>query len=219
MIKTIDKIKDQGLRKKFILQNSLCYHVDGNGNIITYVNGFNSFNPTIIYMAHYDTLGKLSNINDNLGSVVNLIKFSRLDFSKINKNIIVIFTDKEELVDFELAGSRTIADGINSGNYGHVELVVNLELTALGKIIWINNYTDYKIPFNYIKVNTPFNDAMVLTVNRVPAICLGTFDEVNYNQYLKFKNCNLWASCHNEKNSVYSEEDTDYLVDILTKFL
>ena len=196
-------------------------HLDGLGNIIHQVNKFNKNLPTIIYMAHYDVVDeKVSNVIDNLASVVNLIEFSKRNKNYEGKNIFAIFTNYEELASFEKAGSRLIAKQIDEGIYGNVELVVNLELTSIGRHLWVNNYPKLALDdIDHIESTTPFNDAYVINRCGTTAICIGTLDFPNLLHVRKNNYCKLWSLCHKDSD-LYSKEDMEYFVrKTMPKFL
>ena len=173
-------------------------------------------------MAHYDVVNEeISNVIDNLASVTNLIEFALQNRKYKDKNIYVVFTNYEETASYEKAGAKEIAEQIQDGLFGDVELVVNLELTSIGRFVCVNNYPKISLDkiTNCIETTTPFNDAAVLWKNNIPAICVGTLDFNNYKQVQASQYCWLWGLCH-QQSDLYVKEDMEYFVkEKMPKFL
>ena len=195
---------------------------DMKDNIIHSVNRVRDDRKTVIYMAHYDVVDEeISNVIDNLGSVVNLIEFALQNRENKEKNIFVVFTNYEETASFEKAGSSLIAEHIAKGLFGDVELVVNLELTSIGRFVCVNNYPKVCLDkiTDCIETTTPFNDAAVLWKSNIPAICVGTLDFNNYKQVQANHYCWLWGLCHQDSD-LYVKEDMEYFIkEKMPKFL
>lgn len=215
LLKEITSVKSSTINRGLAISGILgnC-EITERENVIHSINGnFSKNRPTIIYMAHYDVVNeKYSNVIDNLASVVNLMEFSWENQRYKDKNLFAIFTNYEETASFDLAGSRIIGDYINAGEFGNVELVVNLELTSIGRHLWVNNYP--KISLNGIdhtETNTPFNDAYVINRCGTPAICIGTVDFANLLQVRKYNYCDLWSLCHKDSD-LYNKEDMWHFV-------
>ncbi len=221
-------------RKQYInISTGQCTE-DAQGNLISYINGFDRKRKAIMFMAHYDVVHEeYNNYLDNLASVQNLMQFARNNRKYKEKNIIIVFTNKEEQGQ---QGARYLAPLILKGKYGNVSLVVNLELTAIGKVLCINSFgkkRDYN--FGYVDVVIPYSDAHALDELGVPAICIGTLDEENINMYrnnpslkewikygmaLDRNGPALWNLCHQKEDNEYNKDDMEYFVKYtLPKFL
>ena len=187
---------------------------------------------SIIYIAHHDVFDNNSdNCNDNSASVCNLLQFANeLKGKKLDKNIYIVFTDCEE---FGGRGAKQLANKINNGDFGVVEYVVNLELSALGQFIWVENTlresslvkklkeVQENNQNTYYSFNVPFNDSVILRKNEIDSICIGTInnEDVNYltNTFTKGRGCRTWSVCH-QKIDIFelaNEKDMNDFVSFL----
>lgn len=178
-------------------------------------------------VAHHDIVNKDSdNANDNSCSVINAITLK-----KLRPNINVVILDGEELGGI---GSKQLSSQINSGYFGKIEWVLNLELTGRGgKYFFIGNYPG--VLTNHIKtlfdcpiVDTPFNDSVIfnkygidsVVINPLPPLELGIKSTVMYNNiYLDY---NMLFNCHSIEDSLDTISTSDmreFIEDIVLKII
>lgn len=155
-------------------------------NIAVFANGFHADRPTRILMAHYDVNTESNahdNANDNGASVIVLLEY--LEQKKFNdsKNIVVVFTDGEE---FGGQGASSLGLKINSGIYGNVEWILNLDVVGIGSTLVFEDiksnlrnkieamFKDEEVGF----INMPPNDAMYIRSKGVDSICLSVIPDV-----------------------------------------
>lgn len=214
-------LKQSGIRYEYDLFDSFL-------NIYVWFDGKDA-SSTVVYLAHHDIVNPHSeNCNDNTASVCNLLALaSHFKDNKPSKNVVIAFTDAEEIGGY---GSRELADKIYHGKFGNVEYAINVELTAYGTHIWMDDkYLDAKsklsnvarqIEPNIVSVATPFNDSVVLREHGVDSVCFGT---LNASDYLKAKSNqipNVWKVYHS-KDDTFDQavsSDMDNFVKFLSKF-
>jgi len=186
----------------------------------------------IIFVAHHDVANPNSeNCQDNSASVCNLLELcSTLKDKELQNNIIVCFTDGEEIVNANKCGagriSRSIREGAKPFQNG-VDYNINLELTGLGRNIWADrlnieqsNSYDYLISKidNVKEVRTPASDSVMFRANGFDSICIGCLDDEN----IKRDYPKTWMLCHSEQDTIdkISESDMNYFVhEILMKLV
>lgn len=170
---------------------------------------------TIVFLAHHDINNKHSeNCQDNTASVCNLLHLCELlKTTELKRNIVVAFTDAEEIVSPDNCGAKRLALLINSGKFGKVSKAINLELTANGTELWasarksVELLKEMKSGYNAKIVSTPYNDAFVLENNGVQSVCIGTLTRkeieiVAWGMRSKgFGFCSTWALCHKENDT------------------
>jgi len=184
-------------------------------------------NETTIFLAHHDVNNKGSeNCQDNTASVANLLDLCvRLSKVKPANNVVVVFTDAEEIVRPDICGSNRLAQNIKAGKYGNVKYSVNLELTAHGRNYWMSYRTENllakvlkeKMP-SIARVMTPYNDAWVLEMRGLPSVCIGSLDDENLRNAQARGYCETWALCHRFEDTFdtqANEADMDLFVNFL----
>jgi hypothetical protein len=189
-----------------------------------FTNFYVSFNQEsqeegLIFLAHHDINNEISeNAQDNTSSVCQLLSMmQKVKGMDLTRPIHFALVDSEEHVNFNCCGSQVLSEDIHSGEFGNIELCVNLELTGLGKHIWVSNFEQFSesntnviAKLNAQKVRTPYNDAYVLTRHGVPAICIGILDDSDIEVATKgFGYPRIWGLCHNMEDTFdkISEED------------
>ena len=179
--------------------------------------------PGLIFLAHHDIANKDSeNCQDNTASISHLLKLA-LD---LNDNpppipIHIAIVDSEEHVNLYCCGSQVLSEDINCGKFGDISACINLELTGLGKHIWVSSFEKFEDIcdpyielFNANKVQTPYNDALVLSLHGIPAMCIGILDDYDIDVALNgYGYPNIWGLCHRMEDTFdkISKEDMDEL--------
>lgn len=173
----------------------------------------------LLFLAHHDINNEVSqNSQDNTSSVCQLLSLMQIAKDKeLTRPIHFALVDSEEHVNFNCCGSQVLSEDIQNGDFGELELCVNLELTGFGKNIWVSNYEKFpESSENIIKklnaqrVKTPYNDAYVLSIYDVPAICIGILDEDDIDIAIKSSGYpKIWGLCHSMEDTFdkISEED------------
>ena len=173
-------------------------------NIYSFFKGENATNDTIIFLAHHDVNNKASeNCQDNTASVSNLLHLCGLLKGKtLNKNVLVAWTDAEEIVSPDTCGAKRLAILTKLGFFGNVTKAINLELTANGTELWVSCLSSKKLMYEVQTKNqarlvrTPYNDAFVLENNGVESVCIGTLTPKELGRALDRGFCSTWALCH-----------------------
>jgi len=186
------------------------------------------FNPelkTIIFLAHHDVAEpKFHNVLDNTASISNMIElFNRLQNKELSINVIMAFSDGEELANFVDPGSVLLAKKIKNKDFGEVLEVINLELTAFGDYIWGSGNSNI-LKTNYEIVNVgkiPFSDTSVMLKNGIPSTCLGLFSHEDFEQVIKTGTCDTWELCHEkqDKFKLAKRKDMSMFVDFLEEYV
>jgi hypothetical protein len=191
-----------------------------------FTNFYVSFNKEsdqdgILFLAHHDISNPMSeNCQDNTASVCHLLSMMiQLKDKELSRPVHFAIVDSEEHVNFQCCGSQVLSEDIKDGKFGNLEVCVNLELTGLGKNIWVSSFE--KFPencentiqkLNAVKVRTPYNDAYVLSMHDVPAMCIGILDDTDIVVASGgFGYPDTWALCHNMNDTFdkISKEDMD----------
>jgi len=205
--------------------------------------------PAIAFMAHFDVANINSeNCQDNSASVCNLLHLcAKLKNQAIgeSKNIIsqrpviIVFSDREEAGG---TGARYFSGRMLRGDFGNIEYVVNLELTGLGRAVWVDTENTKKwakdkiveTPLllkcgeilgesGYHKVSTPFSDAFVLRRCGVDAVCIGILpvEEVLEIEKHKGGRQETWSLCHSETDTIdkCDAQDMQDFTDLLERFV
>lgn len=181
---------------------------------------------TIFLTAHHDVININSqNVNDNTASIVNLLVLMQMlkeNEKDINHNIIICYPDVEE---YGGEGAKIIAQRINNGNYGNVKCVLNLELTAHGKNIWIergrnsylrNELKNFLGKENYEETNIPFADSFVFQWAGIDSATIGTLP---VNPITNKYDYSVWNICHKDNDDTYNLEDMQNFTNFLYNFL
>lgn len=173
----------------------------------------------LLFLAHHDINNPRSeNCQDNTSSVCHILEMIKiLKDRTLSRPIHFAIVDSEEHVNFNCCGSQVLSEDIHQGNFGNLEVCINLELTGLGSNIWVSSFEKFPDDcektiqlLNAHKVRTPFNDAYVLGLHDVPAMCIGILDDndleiaSNSSGYPK-----IWSLCHSIEDTFdkISKED------------
>ena len=183
---------------------------------------------TICFLAHHDVNNKKSeNAQDNSASVCNLLNLIQiLKDKELKNNVLVSFTDAEEIADFKNSGAGRLAFRITKGDYGNVISAINLELTGLGKNLWVSAFSNNELlkqflEFGALMKTTPYSDTLSLNKNGVlNTICIGILpdEDINKNGHSVY----TWALCHKMEDNIEkcSEQDMeDFVNNVLMKFV
>lgn len=201
------------------------YKVPGYDNRF-FTNFYVSFNTIskesgILFLAHHDISNSRSqNCQDNTASICHLLSMIiDLKDKETSRPVHFAIVDSEEHVNFNCCGSQVLSEDIKNLDFGNVEVCVNLELTGLGKHIWVSSYEPFEEicdatinKLNAVKVSTPYNDAYVLSRHGVPAMCIGILgdEEIdiasNHRGYPE-----TWGLCHRLEDTFdkISKEDME----------
>jgi hypothetical protein len=103
------------------------------------------------------------------------------------------------------------------GVFGNIQACVNLELTGLGKNIWVSSFESFEeetkeiiTALNASPVSTPYNDAAVLCLHGVPAMCIGILPDSEFEIAISGVSYpKTWSLCHSMADTFdkISEED------------
>jgi len=202
---------------------------DGSYNSQTY--GYNIImkgDSSKMVVAHHDIVNpNIDNANDNSASVINAISVK-----KLRPEINVVLLDGEECGG---KGSQRVSEQINSGFYGKIDWVLNLELTGRGgKYFFIGDYpgklTDHiKSIFNCPIVQTPYNDSVTfrrngidsVVINPIPPLNEGNISSVKWdeNVYLDFS---MLRNCHSERdtiNTISVDDMKEFVEEVILKII
>jgi hypothetical protein len=211
----VDTILDLGFHNHLYLD----VFKDSDNKGLEYVNVELSFiansdinkQDSVIFVAHHDINNPNSdNCQDNTASVSNLLALANKLFlnKPTNKNVFIVFTDCEE---FGGKGAERLSNRILEGNFGNVEYIVNLELTANGSNIWTDskNFISDSVLLETIKsleevtdVKTPFNDSVIFRKNGFDSVCVGTLTNEDLKDVLGRGFCQTWALCHKMNDTI-----------------
>lgn len=197
-----------------------------------FTNLYVSFNTEstekgLLFLAHHDINNERSeNCQDNTASVCHILEMMKnLKNKTLSRPIHFAIVDSEEHVNFNCCGSQVLAEDIHNGNFGDIEVCVNLELTGLGKHVWVSSFEKFPDScestintLDAIKVRTPFNDAYVLSLHEVPAMCIGILDDRDIEIAMKSHGYpRIWALCHSMEDTFdkISKEDMNVFQDKL----
>ena len=199
-------------------------------NIIVNLIG-NKSTDTIMLTAHHDVLNINSdNVNDNTASIVNLLVLMQKIWENpegINTNIIVAFPDCEE---YGGVGAQILSQDIKKGKYGNVKYILNLELTAHGKNIWIERLTyphmrdgsvllknlkEFLGKENYEEEFIPFADSVIFQKHEFDSLTIGTLPLNEDKRY----DYSVWFICHRDNDDLYNIEDMESFTNFLFNFI
>jgi hypothetical protein len=186
-------------------------------NVYSFFKGENATNDTIVFLAHHDINNSESeNCQDNTASVCNLLHLCELlQGKKLNKNVLVAFTDAEEVVSPDNCGAKRLSILSKLGFFGNVTKAINLELTANGSELWVSCLSSKKLMYEvqtYYKariVQTPYNDAFVLENNGMESVCIGTLTPNELDRAIGRGFCSTWALCHKEEDTFDKAREND----------
>ena len=178
-------------------------------------------------VAHHDVSNpKIDNANDNSASVINAIMIKKL-LPTMN----VILLDGEEVGG---VGSNRASELINSGKFGDIEWVLNLELSGKGgKHFFIGDYpgpltNHIKTLFDCPIVRTPFNDSVTFRRNGIDSVVINPLPPVlegktnvkwDNETYLDYS---MLFHCHSTKDTVATIDPADmkeFVEDVVLKIL
>lgn len=159
-------------------------------------------------VAHHDVNNPtIDNANDNSASVINVIATK-----KLRPEINAVLLDGEE---FGGIGSRRLSKQIKAGEFGHIEWVLNYELTGKGgKYFFIGNYPGrlsdrITAMFNCPIVNTPFNDSVILRSHGIDSVVINPIPPLPEGQKSrvvapdgKYLDISMLYNCHSPKDTV-----------------
>lgn len=179
---------------------------------------------SVFFTAHHDVVNlKTDNCNDNSASVCNLLELAyRLKNKTLERNVHICLTDCEEMGGL---GAKDLSRKIKRGEFGEVEYIVNLELTAHGNRIWAGNAYDCKqtqkmreiLKEKYNEQRVVFNDSYIFRGEGLDSVCIGTLPE-DSNGNLVTKH---WYICHSQYDTfeIAKQEDMNNFVDFLEKMI
>jgi hypothetical protein len=204
-----------------------CYDVKKTNGKFNYININVLFKgtdqtTTTVFLAHHDVNKKSSeNAQDNTASVCNLLDLcGKLKTMELLHNVLICFTDAEEVVDYKCSGAAKLAHDINTEKYGTVLQVTNLELTGLGKNVWVSAYGKNELLKKCVELGgvfkpTPYSDTFSLFVNGVTnTVCIGILPDHEIHQQ-DMNKIATWRLCHQEADTFdkCSKEDMDNFVE------
>jgi len=201
--------------------------------------GSRSGQPAIVFSAHHDIANPDSdNCQDNSASVCNLIHLCAVlkgqaigESANIiaQRPVIIVFTDKEESGG---VGARRMSGRLLRGDFGDFEYNINLELTGLGKSLWVDTenfrykskpasvkkFDDTVGESGYHKVSTPFSDAIIFRRCRIDSVCIGILPEQELTGGTRPP---TWNICHKEEDTIdkCNAEDMSEFVNILERLI
>jgi len=202
-------------------------------NVVVEFNSNIDNATSIMFTAHHDIANPNSeNCQDNTASVCNLIelclKLSQLPVDQLTHNVIVAFTDCEEVGG---KGIDRVIEQIENYNV-LVEQLYALELTACGDKYWVSGINEQNEIFNHLKecitggelqiVSTPYNESVNARRNGINACCIGTLTEDELNVVLTQRYCSTWGLCHSKEDTFErsaNEKDMENFVETLIKIV
>ena len=183
-------------------------------------------NSDKMVVAHHDIVNpNIDNANDNSASVINAIMLK-----KLAPDLNIVLLDGEEVGGI---GSQRLSDQINSGDFGEIKWVLNLELTGKGgEYFFIGNYPGnlfdhIKSLFNCPHYNTPYNDSVTFRKNNIDSVVINPLPileegKSNLEYKGKYLNHNILYNCHNVKDSIDTIDVNDmklFVENILLKIV
>jgi len=225
----IELLKQEGIDfkvDKFPISSKWCIL---NKSTTTENFGFNIILPgssSKMVVAHHDIVNaNIDNANDNSASVINAIMIKKL-MPEIN----VVILDGEEVGGL---GSQRCSDMINSGDFGKIDWVLNLELTGKGgKHFFIGNYpgTLYdhiKSLFYCPTFNTPYNDSVTFRRNGIDSVVINPLpvtDKITPITWTEgvYLDHTLLYNCHTQKDTLISISTSDmkeFVEEVVLKIL
>lgn len=201
-------------------------------NIYASFRGTGEDGPGLLFLAHHDIANPRSqNCQDNTASVSHLIKMMMYFHENPPvRDVHIALVDTEEHVNPYSCGNQILAAAVNDNRFGDIAMSINLELTGLGRNIWVSSFErcrDSAIPFiealGANPVNTPYNDAAVMNAHGVASMCIGILPDSEWNAIRTNRSYpRTWALCHqidddiSKINSDDMDEFTNKLIEIST---
>lgn len=182
-------------------------------NVSVHVRAQRAASQTLLVCAHHDISNpKSENCQDNTASVAHVLELClRLEQRPPSgHDVVLAFLDAEELVDPRNSGAGRLAQRCLDGDFGAVDSVLNLELTANGRNLWFENggNPDSRLSArlrrtcaDILHVSTPYNDSVAFRLYGLDAVCLGPLDDRNFAQLKRVGFCETWGLCHSPQDS------------------
>lgn len=214
-----------------------CQYLDKYLNLYNYLHLDKEH--TIAITVHHDIANKKSqNCLDNNASVVNLINLNNklVDVTEsLQYNVVIAFVDAEETVNPNLSGIKHLL------SFYDIHQMVDLELTARGKNVFIDPYDQFDLIDTY-ETRMPFNNASIASYWKRAAVspyyrfeqdipqgitafkgsaCLTLIDEKGLDELREFGSCSSWRLCHSEQDTIDNAnvDDMDILVNKLIAYI
>lgn len=148
-----------------------------------------------VFEAHYDVANVASeNCQDNTASVCHLLALAH----NPNFHGFVAFCDGEETTNFSTAGARwlneTLVDNMEGKDaffLSHDRVVLCLELTANGDVIWADNRLASQFGIHQFR-KCPFNNATILRAHGAAAAQVSLTPSGQFNSHYPAN----WKLCH-----------------------
>lgn len=194
------------------------------------ITGYNIIlrgNSDRMVVAHHDIVNpNIDNANDNSASVINAIALK-----KLLPHINVVLLDGEECGG---KGSQRLSKQINSGEFGKIDWVLNLELTGRGgRYFFIGDYpgklsNHIKSIFNCPIVSTPYNDSVTLRRNGIDSVVINPLPRLDEgkspvkwdeNTYLDYS---MLYNCHSDRDSlstINTQDMQEFVEEVIVKIL
>lgn len=203
-------------------------------NVYVFIRGLDE-TKTTVFSAHHDVANRDSeNCQDNTASVCNLLDLAlRLSKQQPVNNVLIAFTDAEEIVQPAKSGANRVALKIQAGNFAEVKYIYNLELTANGTRYWYSYQNQPNVPVNEAanhlrqlhpsaaRVRTPYNDSYAFEMRMLPSVCIGSLTETEMLSAKQGVGCKTWMLCHSMNDTFGGavEADMDAFVDFLVSLI
>lgn len=171
-------------------------------------------------MAHHDIVNPNSdNCNDNSASCINVIAAKLL-----NPSVHVIINDAEEIGGL---GAARSAEKILAGEFGKIDFVLNLELTAVGgKNFFIEAQPSSKLfervatlfP-NVDTYRTPFHDGIIMRRRGIDSVVINPLPRNPITNELEYSLLNL---CHSNDDKIQLanfDDMYDFVTEIVTPII
>ena len=160
-------------------------------------------------VAHYDVVNPNYCANDNSASIINMLVYRQQ-----NPNINIALLDGEE-PPYMGAGSRRLSDLINNNEFGEIDIILNLELTGVGRDIMTNTKRNktHDLIHNYgaFERQLPFSDTDIFIGEGLDSEVLILIPKEN--GVLKEE---IIHYCHNSRDNadLLNISDMEYFVDV-----
>lgn len=171
-------------------------------------------------MAHHDIVNPNSdNCNDNSASCINVIAAKLL-----NPSVHVIINDAEEIGGL---GAARSAEKILAGEFGQIDFVLNLELTAVGgKNFFIEDQPTSKLftrvatlfP-NVDTYKTPFHDGIVLRRKGIDSVVINPLPRNPITNELEYSLLHLCHSNDDKIRLANFQDMYDFVTEVVTPII
>jgi hypothetical protein len=161
---------------------------------------------TRIVTAHHDIVNpNIDNANDNSASVINAIATKLL-----KPEVTVVLLDGEEVGGL---GSQYLSNQINSGEFGEISWILNLELTGRGgSTFFIGDYPGklqdhIRGIFDCPIVSTPFNDSVIFRRNGIDSVVINPLPILDEGTSLvkwgeSYLDYDMLFNCHTKRDTL-----------------